>query len=305
MVFHSHMASFAGYPVVDFESGSPLENLDRTIPRLRVDYDSELTGADLLVELLNDDRAEQLPGLVLGAWGPELYELGPEALIETLVAAAPQLPRLRALFLGDIISEETEVSWIVQGDLSALWSAFPQLEFFGVRGSNNLSLGRVAHGQLRQLTIECGGLPVSVIKEVLAAQLPNLEHLELYLGDDGYGFDGTVEDLAPLLEGHLFPKLRYLGLRNSIITDGIAQALAKSPLLGRIKVLDLSLGTLGDDGAAALLESPAIRQLEKLDVHHHYLSDAMSNRLRDLPITVDVSDPEDEGQYGRYCSVGE
>lgn len=305
MVFHSHMASFAGYPVVDFESGSPLENLDRTIPRLRVDYDSELTGADLLVELLNDDRAEQLPGLVLGAWGPELYELGPEALIETLVAAAPQLPRLRALFLGDILSEETEVSWIVQGDLSALWSAFPQLEFFGVRGSNNLSLGRVAHGQLRQLTIECGGLPVSVIKEVLAAQLPNLEHLELYLGDDGYGFDGTVEDLAPLLEGHLFPKLRYLGLRNSIITDGIAQALAKSPLLGRIKVLDLSLGTLGDDGAAALLESPAIRQLEKLDVHHHYLSDAMSNRLRDLPITVDVSDPEDEGQYGRYCSVGE
>ena len=35
-----------------------------------------------------------------------------------------------------------------------------------------------------------------------AAELPNLEHLELWLGTDSYGGDATVADLADLLREH-------------------------------------------------------------------------------------------------------
>ena len=82
-------------------------------------------------------------------------------------------------------------------------------------------------------------------------ELAGIEHLELYLGTDDYGWDGSIDDVLPLLADDRFPRLKYLGLRDSEIADGVAQAVAKSPLLEKLDVLDLSLGTLGDEGAAA------------------------------------------------------
>jgi hypothetical protein len=175
----------------------------------------------------------------------------------------------------------------------------------GIRGSNGLSLGKLHHNHLRELTIECGGLPKTVLAELAAASLPVLEHLELYLGTEDYGWDGTVADLAPLLSGTQFPKLKHLGLRDSHIADEVAKAVAASPLLGRIEVLDLSLGTLGDEGAEALLAAPAIKRLKRLDLRHHYMTAAVAKRMSQLGIEVDVSEQQDEGEYGRYVSVGE
>src|SRR5262249_56131328 len=125
-----------------------------------------------------------------------------------------------------------------------LREAYRGLEEFRVRGGNNLSLGTLRHKNLKKLVIETGGLPVSVLREVCAAKLPALEHLELWLGEENYGWDGTVNDLKPLLSGKLFPKLRYLGLRDSIIADEVATAVARAPVLKKIRVLDLSLGNL-------------------------------------------------------------
>jgi hypothetical protein len=229
-------------------------------------------------------------------------------IVEALVAARDKLPNLKHLFLGDIVTEENEVSWIQQSDVSPLFEAYPQLEEFRVRGSNDLSFGTLKHKNLKTLTIECGGLPVRVLREICAAKLPALEHLELWLGEERYGWDGTVEDLQPLLTGKLFPKLRYLGLRDSSIADAVAAAVAKAPVLKKIRVLDLSLGNLGDEGARALVESPAVAKLEKLDIHHHFVSDNIVAQLKALGIEIDASQhmkPWDFDPDYRYIAVSE
>jgi hypothetical protein len=299
-----HFDTFAGLRVVDFDADSP-RDWTAVAPRLRVEFESDQTAVDLLGDLLAGENADRMPTLVIGAWSGELYDHSPAEILEALVAAADRLPNLRALFLGDIAQEENEVSWIHQTDVSTVWQAFPRLEIFGLRGSNGLKLGRVQHNHLKQLTIECGGLPKSVLAELAAASLPALEHLELYLGTDDYGWDGSIDDVLPLLADDRFPRLKYLGLRDSEIADGVTQAVAKSPLLEKLDVLDLSLGTLGDEGAAALLAAPAVKKLKRLDLHHHYMSDAMMARVQQLGINVDVGEQQTEEEYGRYVSVGE
>src|SRR4051812_43476346 len=100
-------------------------------------------------------------------------------VIEPLIAARGRLPNLRSLFLGDITSEECEISWINQGDVTPLLAAYPLLEEFRVRGVEQLSFAGLRHANLRSLAIESGGLPACVLEEVWAADLPELEHLEL------------------------------------------------------------------------------------------------------------------------------
>jgi len=230
-------------------------------------------------------------------------------VVEALVAARDRLPNLRAIFLGDVISEECEISWIRQSDVSPLFAAYPQLEHFCVRGAEGLSLGSLKHDRLKSLTIQSGGLGANVVREVAAAELPELEHLELWLGEDNYGGNATVADLAPILDGALFPKLNYLGLCDSEFADEIARAVAAAPVVERIRVLDLSMGTMGDEGASALLASPAILRLEKLDVHHHFCSEGMTAKLQSLGIEVDASErqePEKDGdEVWRYVAVSE
>src|SRR5262245_53510295 len=112
-----NLETFAGKPVVDFTPDSPLD--PAAAPRLRVEYDAEETAVDLLGHLLAASGADRLQALVIGAWSGELYENSPAEVVEALVAGAGQLPSVRALFVGDIASEENEVSWIHQSDLSA------------------------------------------------------------------------------------------------------------------------------------------------------------------------------------------
>jgi hypothetical protein len=265
---------------------------------------------DIFAALLDDPASATIPGLVVGAWDESgASEDTSAAVVEALVNAHDRLPGVRSLFLGDIIAEEAEISWIQQTDISPLFDAFPALEYLTVRGGNGLRLGSLRHDRLISLVVQSGGLPVEVVREVCSAQLPNLEHLELWLGSDNYGGNTTVEDLGPILSGQLFPKLQSLGLRDSEIADEIATAVASAPVLERIRVLDLSLGTLGDAGAVALLSSPAVAKLEKLDIHHHYCSEDIVARLQALGITVDASEPQQEDAYDgetyRYAAVTE
>src|SRR5260370_17287755 len=93
-------------------------------------------------------------------WSTEVMETGEaEAVVEALAAAREKLPKLRVLFMGDIIREENEVSWIEQTDVSPLLEAYPELEYFGVRGGNGLHLGDIRHEHLRSLVIETCGPP--------------------------------------------------------------------------------------------------------------------------------------------------
>ena len=311
MTISDHPDEFEGHPVRDFD---PQEGVaDTSIAyRLRLgwdDYEEGIRILDLLQKILADPRAAELEALIIGDWGQVGSGRQPDDVIDALVSARGRLANLKALFFGDIVMEESEISWIQQGDLSPFWSALPALEVLKIRGATGLTLGRVKHGGLRKLVIESGGLPVAVVRQVTSAELPMLEHLELWLGDPGYGWDGTVADLAPILAGGLFPKLRYLGLRDSAIADEVAMAVASAPILQQLHTLDLSMGNLSDEGARALLDSPTIRSIQRLDVHHHYLSEPTVAALKNLGIEVDASEPREAYEYGgtlhRYIAVSE
>jgi hypothetical protein len=232
--------------------------------------------------------------------------------VKAVAKAARKLPNLRAIFLGDITGEETEISWITQSDVGPLLAAYPQLEHLGVRGGTNLKFQVPRHEQLKALVVQSGGLSRKFVHGVFQADLPALEHLELWLGEARYGADTTPEDFAPLLAGTRFPKLKYLGLRDSEIADDLAAVLASAPVLKKLRTLDLSLGTLTDAGAKALIGSKLARKLEKLDVHHHYCSRAVVKQLKALGPKVDASDAQadehdlaDEDFDERFVAVGE
>lgn len=310
MSISTHVDTFAGKTVLDWDSNVGILDPDRFIYRISVEYGDEEEWTDVFAEFLDDPGASATTALVVGAWDFENQTREEvERIIEALVAAREQLPNLTALFLGDITFEENEISWIQQSDVAPLFEAYPQLEQFRVRGGEGLHFGRLHHERLQSLIVETGGLSREVVQDILNSHVPALTHLELWLGDENYGATTTVADLEPLFSGQLFPQLRYLGLRDSQISNEIAQRLSQSPLLDRIRVLDLSLGLLDDEGAQFLLDCPAVHKLEKLDIHHHYCSQEMVAQLETLDIELDASDrqesEEDDGEVYRYIAVSE
>jgi hypothetical protein len=310
---YEHATEFAGRPVMEWEPGMPLVDPANNAYRIGLSYDESEGGAnweEKFNALLNEPGAGAVTALVVGVWGDLTAPLGSSReTVEAIAAAADKLPGLRALFLGDIVSEEHEISWIEQSDVSPLFAAYPQLEHFRVRGGNGLRLGTLRHEHLKSLVVESGGLDASVVRDVTSSELPSLEHLELWLGDENYGANAEIVDLAPLFTGKLFPNLSYLGLRDSELSDAIAVAVAHSPVLERLRVLDLSLGTLSDNGAAAFLASPAAARLELLDIHHHFCSDGMIGKLKAAGIEVDAGDQQEPDEDGddsyRYVAVSE
>jgi hypothetical protein len=314
MAIYEHITEFAGKRVLDWEPGTALRDPEDVVYRLSISWDeseAERRWTDKFASFLDDPSSGRVTGIVVGPWERafEREEAGSRRIVEAIVSARDRLPGLNALFLGEIISEESEISWIEQTDVSPVLNAYPRLGHFAVRGGNGLSLGRLRHDNLKTLIVQAGGLPRTVVQEIAAANLPEARHLEIWLGTDAYGGDATVQDLAPILSGNLFPKLEYLGLRDSEIADEVAFAVAVAPILERIQVLDLSLGTLTDAGAAALLASPAIATLRKLDIHYHFCSEEMVARLQGLPVEVDAREPQEpdryDGEVQRYVAVGE
>lgn len=312
MGFHSNLEMWQNKPVADWteeEDEGPLSG--DTGYRLRLDWEDEGTWTDRFAQFLQQPGVEAVTTLVVGAWGLIVDgEEGPDAVVQAIVSARERLPNLRALFIGDITGEESEVSWIAQTDLSPLLTAFPALEHLAARGGQGLSLGIPKHDRLKSLALEAGGLPASVVEEVSAGQLPALEYLELYLGTDNYGGDSSVEDLHTIFQygPEKWPHLTYLGLRDCEYADALAQAITADggvPILKHVQVLDLSLGTLGDDGVKALAACPAVAKLRKLDIHHHYASEESVALLTALGIEVDAGDPQDESKYGRFVAVSE
>src|SRR5678815_1982886 len=310
MSLYEHTAELFGKPVKEWKPGMPLDDPSGTAYRLGIDYDeaeSGVTWEATFSEFLSLPASSSVTSIVVGAWGDTGPLSNSSAVVNSLSQMSGKLLSLRALFIGDIVGKEFEISWIEQSDMAPLFVAYPELEHFRVRGGSNLRFGPLNHNRLRSLVVESGGLDVSVVRDITSSSLPELEHLELWLGDDGYGANTEMVDLAPILSGKLFPKLRYLGLRDSELADAIAAAVSYSPLLERLRVLDLSLGTLCDNGAAALLASPAIKNLELLDIHHHFCSDEMVSKLENLEIKVDASEQEDadDNDGDRYVAVAE
>ncbi|WP_328444508.1 STM4015 family protein [Streptomyces sp. NBC_00386] len=322
MTINRHLEEFHGLPAFTFPDAADKSPRATSLPspesvawRIAVEaYESQEEWEDAFARFLAAVDTEQVRALIVGAWS-DVYDSSPHAVIEALVAARDRLPALRALFLGDIVMEECEISWIVQGDVSPLLEAFPSLVEFGVRGGNGLVFPAVRHEQLRTLTIESGGLPAEAVRGIAASDLPALVGLDLWLGTSEYGGDADVADLEPFFAGTRLPGLTRLGLRNSEIQDAICTALASAPVVARLTHLDVSMGVLTDDGATALLSGQPLTHLEALDLHHNYLSAGVRTRLLETlepaGVAVDAdrddadSDEEEDGTVWRFVAVGE
>jgi hypothetical protein len=296
-MFEHLLEEFHDRKVVDFENADSWEG-PQVAYRLREEYEDEVKIGDRLAALLGVPGCDQLSALIIGAWSGAVEGTDSSKTVAELVTAAPRLPGLRHLFLGDMTFEESELSWINQSDLGPLLRAFPGLESLHVRGGACLSFSKTVHQGLRELVIQTGGLARSAIRDIFVCEFPSLEHLELFFGEENYGFDGGVEDLQPLLSGRLFPKLKYLGLMNSVIANDIAAVLVNSPIAARVESIDLSLGNLDDEGVRSLLGLSAHSQLKRLNISHHYASEqavaALAKALSFEVVAEDRQQPEDE-----------
>ncbi|MGW6741250.1 STM4015 family protein [Streptomyces sp. NPDC055025] len=314
MTISGHLQELHGLPAFDFPAADAKAELPApgsVAWRISVDaYEAEEQWEAAFARFTEAVDTTRVGALIVGSWS-DAYESGPEPVIEALVAARDRLPALRALFLADIVGEECEISWINQGLVTPLLDAFPELVEFGVRGGQELRFPAVRHERLRSLTIETGGLKADVVRGVGASELPALEHLDLWLGVSEYGATTEVADLAPILAGSRFPRLRHLAVRNSEIQDEIAIALAGAPVVAALEILDLSMGTLGDVGAEALLSGQPLTHLKKLDLHHNYMSGALRERvlatLGAAGVEVDLEESEDmdDDEGFRYTAVSE
>lgn len=310
MTIGEYTEEFYDYPIFDFVPGVPVDTAVKQAYRINCEYDSKDSATDLLTQLIEQIPANCIEALVIGAW-QDSYEESPQNIIDTIIANASKLVNLKAIFVGDMTYEDCEISWIIQGSYKELLDAYPKLEALAIRGSSDLVIEPFDHKELKMLIIESGGLPLTIPKHLSASNMPALEHLELWLGDDNYGFDGDAQAYQEILESIVSrcPNLRYLGVKNSMIADELAVMLAKQSWVEQLEILDLSMGTLGDVGGKALLESPYIRQLKELDLEHHYLSEELMAELDQLPLEVNLDDKQEDEDDGdesyRYVSVSE
>lgn len=311
-----HVSTFANRQVVEYNPKIGISDFVNSAYAIRCEYDAQEDATEKLAKLLQHSQASKLEALIFGMWHGEMYAHSSQLVVDALIAAKDKLTNLKALFIGDISYDESEISWIIQSDISPILEAYPKLEVLQIRGGDSLAFSPfVRHENLKALIIETGGLSSATIAQICALDLPKLQHFELWLGSDSYGGDSTITDLNPILVNTVFPNLIYLGLRNSQYSDDIAQAVINSPLINSIKIIDLSLGTLSNAGAEVLLSSSAVHQLNILNLSENFLSEQMIASVQvkedDMQVRI-ITDgqkkPEedyDEDDAYRYCSVAE
>lgn len=321
MSYAEHLREWHGLPVFDLpqpedDGKTELPAADAVAWRISADiYDAEESWPEALARFTATVDTSRVRAIIVGAV-EEAYDHsgGLAPVYRALLDARSELPALRALFLGDMESEECEISWITQSDVGPLLNGFPDLEEFGVRGGSGLVFPAVTHLRLRSLVVESGGMPAAAVRGIAASDLPALERLDLWLGVSDYGGDSELTDLAPILDGARLPRLRHLALRNCEYQDEIATAMASAAVVARLETLDLSMGVLTDEGATALLDGQPLTHLKKLDLHHHYISAPLQQRLREtleaagVSVDLDKDDAYEDDHNGRtwrYVAVGE
>lgn len=306
-----HKTSFAGYTVEQWNEG-PLKNIPTTAYRLALDPDDAESWPEKLSRFVALEQANQVEALVVGAWWTEDY-IDTSSVVESLVIHHQRLPHLRVLFIGDVTYEECEISWIQQSDMSPLFMAYPRLQHFGVRGAEQLSFGRVQHSSLQSFTLESGGTSANLVRQIASMEVPQLIDFELWTGSRFYGWDGTLDDLRPIIMGESFSHLKRLAICNCELANDVVKMLVTSPLFERLDELDFSLGTFDDEGAQVLLDHPTTKRLKRLNLVHHFCSDEMLTKLEALKehgVGVEIDESADPREWGgdddgRYVAVGE
>ncbi|MGB3640197.1 MAG: HEAT repeat domain-containing protein [Rivularia sp. (in: cyanobacteria)] len=303
-----HSTIFANRRVIEFDIKTGIIETVNTAYAFRVSYDwySKLyISLESKLQRLQQEQQKHLAKKV------EALLFGYSENIEDVVfKALEKFTNLKAIFLGDIYQEECILYAIPLPRVSFILNSLPQLEILKIRGSSdfysdietNVFNPFLKHDNLKALTIESDGLKREIFNQVCQLELPALEYLELWTGSKYYISASDIKNIIPRIY-YRFPKLKYLGLRNSEYSDEIAFALVDFPIIENLIELNLSSGCLTDEGAEGLLNSPAIHQLDTLDISDNYLSDEMVERLTQLDI--EVINIYQKHPDERYCTVGE
>jgi len=287
--------TLAGKPIKD--SASTMN--PATAVKLVCEFDDDIKMVERLDRLSKFPNVAEMDTLVIGAW-EDAGESGPvDKTLEKLIELKNSFSGLRHLFIGDMDSEECEMSWIQQTDYSNLYPHFPALETFGVRYGEGLKLGKINLPNLKNLIIETGGMDTEVLVDIANSDLPCLEHLELWLGTEDYGCTIEVEDIKRILNGD-YPHLKFLGLKNYYKQSELAQNLKGTALLKKIETLDLSMGILKDDGAEALYNNEELLKLKHINCRHHFISPEWQMKLKEKFATqnINLNDAEEAEDFG-------
>lgn len=243
-------------------------------------------------------------------------------LIDLLATEAPNT--LRKLHFGDFdyagpsfdtATGMTEISWYAIGDLAKLWQAVPNLRILITQGGSGestisgtgLALGEINLPELRHAEFRTGGLAAANAQAIAKGSFPKVERLDIWYGDETYGGDATIDDVAPLLSRSDLPDLKHLGLMNALFTNDMILPLATSKLLPQLDVLDLSMGCLTDEGAKVLRENAvAFKHLGKLNLDENTMSDeALESLQAALPNIHNEEQRECEDEDYRFTAVAE
>ena len=202
--------------------------------------------------------------------------------------------------------DENEISWVSVGNVNQIFELFPNLKDLHLTGSA-IELGSVNHSKLKRLKLESGGLSANAINSVMKATLPELEDLEIWFGDEGYGAEGNNTMLSPLYNDKLFPKLKTLGLKNCEFPNDIINSLYSSDLIKQIHSLDMSLGTMTDDGAQVFInQQESFNHLDEIKLNENFISDEICQSLKEIYVDkINTTDQDIMEDDYLYVSVGE
>jgi uncharacterized protein (TIGR02996 family) len=220
----------------------------------------------------------------------------PRVIPQTLAVVASRAQHLRSLEIGWHVDDYEDVDRVHGmavheydvGKLGGLSEWFPSLERLDVHGVY-FELGALDLPKLRALILR-PWVGSANLRRVTAARWPRLEELELWLAKV------KPIDLAPILSGTHFPKLKALGLVNAPLTDEICARIARAPIVKQLQRLDLSRGTMTTAGARAL--AAGVKALAHLDIDldQNYLTADDLGLLREAGLRVQGGerDPSDD-----------
>jgi hypothetical protein len=119
---------------------------------------------------------------------------------------------------------------------------------------------------LVELRVRAAGLAGKTVRNVLAAEWPNLECLTFFFGSRRQGCDACLEDLRPLISGERLPMLHTVRLQASEWGAQLAETLATAAVLPRLRLIDLSYSLLSLEAVERLANAmPSAAQLVALD----------------------------------------
>src|SRR5262245_50358132 len=112
-----HAESWMGYPVKFFTAKeiNQVPDYANVIYRIATGYGSRSDPgfAELLKAFVSHPGCSETPGLIIGSYVSDTSDSEP--IVEMLVAHREKFPKLRGIFMGDMTSEDMEISWIEQG----------------------------------------------------------------------------------------------------------------------------------------------------------------------------------------------